>query len=128
MLPDYRAVLCTFHRSCDFQGRICVDFRPLNENVLHEVHTLPKVNKTLVQMAGATVFSTLGANCSFWQILLDESSQCLTMFIVPFGRYFFNKLQFGISSIPEHFQQRISEVLDRQEGVLCDMDIVLVLR
>ena len=29
--------------------RICVDFRPLNENVLRETHPLPKVDHTLAQ-------------------------------------------------------------------------------
>lgn len=37
--------------------RICVDFCPLNDNVLREVHPLPKVDETLAQLAGATVFS-----------------------------------------------------------------------
>ena len=45
--------------------RICVDFRPLNEVVLREVHPLPKVDETLAQLAGATVFSKLDANSGF---------------------------------------------------------------
>ena len=105
---------------------ICVDFRPLNDNVLREVHPLPKVDETLAQLAGATVFSKLDANSSFWQIPLDESSRSLTMFITPFGRYRFNKLPFGIFSAPEHFQHRMNEILARQEGVLCHMDDVLI--
>ena len=106
--------------------RICVDFRPLNDNVLREVHPLPKVAETLAQLAGATVFSKLDANCGFWQIPLDESSRHLTTFIMPFGRYCFNKLPFGISSAPEHFQRRMSEILEGQEWVLCHMDDVLI--
>ena len=55
------------------QVRICVDYCALNESVLQEVHPLPKVDDTLAQMAGATVFSKLNANCGFWQIPLSES-------------------------------------------------------
>ena len=106
--------------------RICVDFRPLNDNVLREVHPLPKVDETLAQLAGGTVFSKLDANCWFWQIPLEESSRHLTTFITPFGRYCFNKLPFGISSAPEHFQRRMSEILQGQEGILCHMDDVLI--
>ena len=76
--------------------RICVDFRPLNNNVLREVHPLPKVDEILAQMAGATVFSKLDANCGFWQIPIDEQSRSLTTFITPFGHYRFNKQPFGI--------------------------------
>ena len=82
---------------------ICVDFRPLNDNILREVHPLPKVDETLAQV-GATVFSKLDANCGFLQIPLEEQSRSLTTFITLFGCYCFNKLPFGISSVPEHFQ------------------------
>jgi len=74
--------------------RICVDFQPLNECVLREVHPLPaKVEETLLaQLSGATVFSKVDAKCGFWQIPLAEHSRHLTTFITPFGRYCFNKL------------------------------------
>ena len=83
--------------------RICVDLKPLNEHVLREVHPLPKVDDTLAQMTGAKVFSKLDANSGFWQIPLAKTSRHLTTFITPFGRYYFNKLPFGIiASAPEH--------------------------
>ena len=106
--------------------RICVDFRPLNENVLREVHPLPKVDETLACLAGATIFSKLDANCGFWQIPLSEESRSLTTFITPFGRYAFNKLPFGICSAPEHFQRRMNQILSGQEGTLCHIDDVLI--
>ena len=52
--------------------RICVDLKPLNENVLREVYPIPKVDDTLAQMAGATVFSKLDANSGFWQMPLEQ--------------------------------------------------------
>ena len=54
--------------------RICVDCHLLNENVLCEVHPLPKINATLGQLAGATIISKVDANCGFWQIPLSEES------------------------------------------------------
>ena len=106
--------------------RICVDFRPLNESVLRETHPLPKVDNTLAQLAGATVFSKIDANCGFWQIPLTGSSRELTTFITPFGRFYFNRLPFGIASAPEHFQRQMEAILEGQEGVLCHMDDVLI--
>ena len=106
--------------------RICVDYRQLNERVLIEVHLLPKVDVTLAQLAGATTFSKLDANSGFWQIPLSEESRSLTSFITPFGRYAFNKLPFGISSAPEHFQHCMSQILAGQDGALCHMDNVLI--
>ena len=42
--------------------------KPLNECVLREIHPLPKVDETLVQLSGAKIFSKLDANSGFWQI------------------------------------------------------------
>ena len=104
----------------------CVDLKPLNESVLREVHPLPKVDETLAQLTGARVFSKLDANSGFWQIPLAKPSRLLTTFITPTGRYCFNKLPFGISSAPEHFQKRMSAILSGLNGVVCQMDDVLV--
>lgn len=106
--------------------RICVDLKPLNESVLREVHPLPRVDDTLAQMSGAKVFSKLDANSGFWQIPLAQQSRLLTTFVTPHGRFCFNKLPFGISSAPEHFQKRMSNILAGLEGVVCQVDDVLV--
>ena len=60
--------------------RICVDLKPLNERVFREVYPLPRVDETLAQLAGATLFSKLDANNGFWQIPLAETSRPLTTF------------------------------------------------
>ena len=106
--------------------RICVDLKPLNECVLREVYPLPSVDEILAQISGSKVFSKLDANSGFWQIPLAPSSRLLTTFVTPFGRYHFNKLPFGISSAPELFQKRMSNVLSGVKGSLCLIDDVLV--
>ena len=106
--------------------RICVDLKPLNTSVLRETHPLPRVDDTLAQLTGAKVFSKLDANTGFWQIPLAKKSRHLTTFLTPFGRFCFNKMPFGISSAPEHFQKRMNEILSDLPGVVCLIDDVLV--
>lgn len=106
--------------------RICVDLKALNESVQREIYPIPKVDETLAQLTGATMFSKLDANSGFWQIPLARKSRLLTTFITPFGRYCFNKLPFGISSAPELFQRRMNKLLEGLDGVLCHMDDVLI--
>ena len=65
------------------------------------------------------IFTVVG----FWQIPLSEESRPLTTFMSPFGHYWFNKF---ISSAPELFQKRMSTILRGLEGVVCQMDDVLV--
>ena len=72
------------------------------------------------------MFSKLDANCGYWQMELHEDSQKLTTFITPFGRYYCKRLPFGISSAPEIFQREMQKVLVGLEGVVCQMDDILV--
>ncbi|KAK7930380.1 hypothetical protein WMY93_006775 [Mugilogobius chulae] len=106
--------------------RLCVDLTPLNTAVKRERHILPAVDQTLAMMKDAKVFSKLDARSGFWQIPLTEESKPLTTFITPFGRFQFNRLPFGIASAPEHFQRRMSQMLEDFEGVICHADDVLV--
>ena len=106
--------------------RICVDLTKLNQSVRRERLMLPSVEQTLAQLGGATVFSKLDANSGFWQVELTKESSLLTTFMTPFGRYRFNRLPFGITSAPEHFQRRMSEILQDLEGVVCLIDNILI--
>ena len=72
------------------------------------------------------MFSKLDANSGFWQIPLASESAQLTTFITSFGRFCFHRLPFGITSAPEHFQRRMSELLSGVPGVVCMMEDVLV--
>ena len=81
------------------------------QSVLREVHSFPKVDETLAQLAGAKMFSKLDANSGClvdFGRFLCLSPRLLTSFITPMGCYCFNKLPFGISSAPEHFQRRMT--------------------
>lgn len=105
---------------------ICVDLTKLNNAVNRERNFLPSVEHSLGQLKGAKVFSELDTDSGFWQIPLSQNSAFLTTFITPFGKFCFNRLCFGISSAPEHFQKRMSQMLEGLEGVLCHMDDILV--
>ena len=106
--------------------RICVDLTCLNESVRREYYLLPAVEQTLAQLAGAWVFTKLGANSGFWQVPLAKESALLTTFITPFGRFCFNRLPFGMTSASKHFQRRMSEILQDVEGAICLVDDILI--
>ena len=111
-------------RSCDV--RICVDLKALNENVMREVHPIPRVDSTLAQLTGAAVFSKVDANSGFWQIPLSDQSKLLTDRQNGHARFGFNKLAFGIASAPEIFQRRMNLIPEGLDGVVFLMDDVLV--
>lgn len=106
--------------------RICVDPTHLNEYICREVLILPAVEETFAKLAGATVFTKLDARAGFWQIPLHPESAPLTTFITPFGRYCFRRLPFGISSAPEHFQKRLTQMIAGLDGTICHADDILI--
>ena len=106
--------------------RLCVDLTQLNKAVQREIHPMPSVDESLAKLGKSRFFTKLDANSGFWQLPLDEESRLLTTFVTPFGRYCFNRLPFGISSAPEIFQRTMSEILKEVDGVICQMDDILV--
>lgn len=108
------------------QIRICVDLKQLNKAVKREKFVLPTVDDILPRLAHAQVFSLLDAASGFWQLQLDMDCAKLTMFITPFGRYFFRRLPFGITSAHKIFQREMSKILKDLEGVAVFMDDILV--
>eukprot|EP00117_Sycon_ciliatum_P001177 scpid20930/ scgid6949/ Transposon Ty3-G Gag-Pol polyprotein; Gag3-Pol3; Transposon Ty3-1 TYA-TYB polyprotein; Capsid protein; p24; Spacer peptide p3; Nucleocapsid protein p11; Ty3 protease; p16; Spacer peptide J; Reverse transcriptase/ribonuclease H; p55; Integrase p61; Integrase p58 len=106
--------------------RVCVDLKRLNASVKRETYQLPTIDDTLSRLAGATVFTTLDTANGFWQIPLDPETARLTTFITPFGRFYFKRLLFGITSAPEIFQRRVSNLLDHLPGVAVHMDDIIV--
>ena len=103
------------------QPRICVDLQMLNKAVKREKYVLPTIDDILPKLTGAKVFSLLDAASGFWQIPLDTESAKLTTFITPFGRYYFNRLPFGITSAPEIFQHEMNH-----KGVAIYIDNILI--
>ncbi|GBM69456.1 Retrovirus-related Pol polyprotein from transposon 17.6 [Araneus ventricosus] len=110
----------------DGNVRICVDLVELNKNVMPELHQLSNAEYFLNILAGSKSFSKLEADSRFWKIPLGKMSSYLTPFIIPFGRFRFERLPFGISSAPEHFQRRTFQMLEGIPVSIYHMDDILI--
>ena len=106
--------------------RLCVDLTKLNLSVKREIHPLPSIDHILGKLGNSKIFSKLDANSAFWQRALSESSQLLTTFITPWGRYCFLRLPYGITTGSEQFQRCMAEKLLGLEGVECNIDDILI--
>ena len=110
----------------DGRIRICVDLTKLSESVLRETYPLPKIDNLLAQISESKFFTKLDCNSGFWQEKLDPDSRLLTTFITPFGRFCFNQMPFGIKSAPEHYQKKMSQILEGSEGHISIIDDMLI--
>jgi len=97
--------------------RLCLDPKPLNKYICREYFTIPKCDDILSRLEGKTLFTVIDMKDGFWQIQFSKESSDYCTFNTPFGRYKFNRLPFGISSAPEIFQKKNTEIFGGIPGV-----------
>ena len=94
--------------------RLCVDFRKVNElqqEVITagktkgqiSIHPLPKIDEMYAKLKGAKVFSTIDLRSGYHHITLGKSSRAKTAFVMPFGKYKFLMVPFGLAQAPAYF-------------------------
>ena len=108
------------------QIRICVDMRQANMAIKRERHLTPTINEIINDLNGATVFSRLDLNQGYNQLELEPSSRYITTFSTHNGLWRYKRLNFGVSSAAEVFQNAIRETLSGLSGVINMSDDILV--
>ena len=107
--------------------RITVDLSKLNQQVLRPAHLFPSPRSTMMQVSQSSkYFSMLDAMWGYWQLPLGATSQLLTTFITPRGRYKFLRGPMGFVSTGDEFCKRGDTVLKDIERCTKVMDDVLV--
>lgn len=91
--------------------RICVDMREANKAILRERHQMPTVDELTADLNGATVFSKIDLTSGYHQLELNNESRPITTFSTHIGLFRYKRLNFGISSASEVFQETIRNVI-----------------
>ena len=78
------------------------------------------------QAVGAQHFSKQDAKNGYWSIKLDAKSQLLTTFHSPFGRFYFQKMLFGLVMSLDVFMQKMDMILEKCPDTLGLIDDVIV--
>ena len=117
--------------------RLCIDFRKVNE-LQQEVitagktkgqislHPLPKIDEMYVKLKGAKVFSTIDLRSGYHHITLGRSSRAKTAFVMPFGKYEFLMVPFGLAQAPAYFQLLMNKVLDGLHFAMTYLDDFII--
>ena len=106
--------------------RICVDMRLPNQAIKRTRHIMPTVDDILMQLNNSTVFSKLDLNSGYHQLELDESSRNITTFTTHVGLRRYKRLNFGVTSAAEVFQDSIAEILSDIPNALNTSDDIMV--
>ena len=64
------------------------------------------------KLKGAKVFSTIDFRSGYYHIALSKDSRAKTAFVIPFGKYKFLMVPFGLDQAPAYFQLLMNQVLE----------------
>ena len=117
--------------------RLCVDFRKINElqqEVITagktkgqiSIHPLPKIDEMYAKLKGAKVFSTTDLRSGYHHIALGKSSRAKTAFVMPFGKYEFLMVPFGLAQAPAYFQLLMNKVLKGLKFTMTYLDDIII--
>ncbi|XP_064469786.1 uncharacterized protein K02A2.6-like [Ornithodoros turicata] len=106
--------------------RLCLDMREPNKAIKRERHVMPTIDDIICTVSGAKMFSKLDLRDGHHQLELAEDSRHITTFSAHCGIYRYKRLNFGISSAAEVFQEVIRQVINGVEGVINASDDIIV--
>ena len=117
--------------------RVCVDFRKVNElqqEVITagktkgqiSIHPLRKIDEMYAKLKGAKVFSTIDLRSGYHHIALGKSSKAKTTFVMPFGKYKFLMVPFGLAQAPAYFQLLMNKVLKGLKFAMTYLDDIII--
>ena len=69
---------------------------------------MPGVEDMFAKLGKAKFYSTLDLRSGYHHIAIDKGSIEKTAFVVPFGKYEYLKVAFGLAQAPAYFQTLLS--------------------
>ena len=117
--------------------RLCVDFRKVNElqqEVITagktkgqiSIHPLPKIDEMYAKLKGAKVLSIIDLRSGYHHIALGKSSRAKITFVMPFGKYEFLMVPFGLAQAPAYFQLLMNKVLKGLKFAMMYLDDIII--
>ncbi|XP_011682182.1 uncharacterized protein K02A2.6-like [Strongylocentrotus purpuratus] len=106
--------------------RICIDMRAANAAIIRERHPTPTMDEILAELNGSCAFSKLDLKSGYHQLELASESRYITTFATHVGLKCYKRLNFGICSASEVFQNAIRQTIEGIPGVVNVSDDILV--
>ncbi|CAL9704506.1 unnamed protein product [Knipowitschia caucasica] len=100
--------------------------RQANTAIQRERHITPTMDDVIHELNGATVFSKLDLRAGYHQLELHPDSRYITTFSTHKGLRRYKRLNFGISSAAEVFQNTICQTLQGIDGIKNLSDDIIV--
>ena len=116
---------------------LCTDFRKINDlqqKVITEgkskgcLSLIPilKIDEMYAKLKGARFFLTIDLRSRYYHIALGKDSRAKTAFVMPFGKYEFLQVPFGLAQAPAFFQHLMNKVLDNCPFAMMYLDDIII--
>ena len=117
--------------------RLCVDFRKVKElqqEVITagrtkgqiSIHPVPKIDEMYAKLKGTKVCSTIDLRSGYHHIALGKNSRAKNAFVMPFGKYKFLMVPFGLAQAPAYFQLLMNKVLKELKFTMMYLDDIII--
>ena len=105
---------------------VCLDPRTFNSVLRHNVHNAKRFVDIISKIKGFKYVSKIDTDSGLWTLPLDQSSQLLTTFDTPWGRFCFMKLPFSLYESQYFFQYYMDLNFESLTNALIITDDVLI--
>ena len=105
---------------------LIIDYRALNKVTRKFTWPMPKVEDIFSKLNGATYFTTLDLWAGYHHIPLDNLSIPKTAFNLPFGKYKYVKVIFGLAQAPVYFQELMTGILKDFNFTIAYLDDIII--
>ena len=105
---------------------LVVDYRVLNKVTRKFTWPMLKVEDIFSKLNGATYFTTLDLQAGYHHIPLDKPSIPKTAFNLPFGKFEYVKVPFGLAQAPAYFQELMTGILKYFPFAIAYLDDIII--
>jgi hypothetical protein len=95
---------------------MCVDYTGLNKACPKDPFPLPRIDQVIDSTAGSELLCFLDAYSGYHQIKMMESDQLATLFVTPYGTYFYVTMPFSLKNAGATYQRTMQKCLADQIG------------
>ena len=110
----------------DGRKHLVIDYRALNKVTRKFTWPMPKVEDIFSKLNRATYFTTLDLCAGYHHIPLDKSSIPKTAFNLPFGKFEYVKVPFGLAQAPAYFQELMTGILKDFPIAIAYLDDIII--
>ena len=80
------------------------------------------------KLKGVKVFSTIDLRSGYYYIALGKDSRAKFAFVMPFGKYEFLMVPFGLAQAPAYFQLLMNQALEGLSFAMTYLDDIIIFR